>query len=118
MGNKSKSKRKLTDNVLIQIPEQFNKIVSHGLPEIASEKCPSSISERLDQNPFLYDGAIINLERIGDRYKIMLQADEVGLLSRTKADIVRNCMSLGVNYFGRIHYKKGEYYAIFIRKTT
>jgi len=117
MGSKSKSERKESDNVLIQIPEQFSKISRQGLPEVASQKCPPSIEERLEQDPLLSAGTFIHLQKTGNRFIIMLQGNEIGMLSKRNTERIIECAALGVSYTGKIILKKGEYYGIFMRQS-
>jgi len=118
MGQKSKSERKESDNVLIQTPEQFNKITKSRLPELASANCPPSIQEKLEDDPLLFNDALIYLDRFGDRFKIMLQGNQIGLLSKRNSERISDCIELGVGYIGKVYLKKGEFYATFIRKTS
>ena len=122
MGSNPKSKRKKIDAPIIRLPESFSSIIGNstkrGLPEEASEKCPPSFQERLEQSPFLRQGIKVSLSKWGDRYLIMIQGNEIGIVSKKNSQKIAQCLELGVRYAGEIVHFKGEYYARFFRETT
>jgi len=122
MGSNPKAKRKKIDAPIIRVPESFSSIVgessNRGLPEEASDKCPPSFQERLEENPILHQGIKVTLEKWGDKYSIMIQGTEVGVVSKTNSKKITQCMELGVRYAGKVINFKGEYYARFFRETN
>jgi len=121
MGSDKNYKRKLSDAPIIRVPISFSSIVgesSKGLPEIVSEICPTSFQEKLESSPYLKEGIKVFLEKKNERYSIIIQATEIGLVSKRNSIRISKCLELGVRYSGKIVITKGEFYARFFRETN
>jgi hypothetical protein len=121
MGSDPKAKRKKTDAPIIRLPESFSSILGEagkGIPELTSEKCPPSFQERLEPSPYLAKGIKVSLEKRGDRYLIMIQGTEVGMISKRNSEKISQCLELGVLYSGKLVFIRGEFYAQFFRETN
>ncbi len=120
MGSNTKSKRKRIDAPIIRVPASFSSIISessgNAKPEEASDKCPPSFQEKLEESPLLKQGIKLALSKLGDRYSIMILGEEVGLVSKRNSQKITQCLELGVAYFGEIIFYKGEYHARFFRQ--
>ena len=121
MGSDKHSKRKRSDAPIIRIPISFSSIVGEnkkGIPEIVSETCPTSFQEPVENSPFLRDGIKVFLEKRNERYAIMIQATQIGLLSKRNSLKISKCLELGVRYSGKIVIQKEQYYARFFRESN
>lgn len=119
MGSDRKAKRKNSDKPIIRLP--FSSTISgsnKGLPEIVSEKCPTSFQEKLEESPYLRDGIKISLKKRGEIYLIVIQETEIGTLSKKRSLSISNCLELGIRYSGKIIFTQGQYFARFFRETN
>lgn len=119
MGSKTTtSGRKQKDNPIIKVPRSFESIAgANGLPEQASDNCPPSFQERIEESPIVQVGIKVSLNKTGDRYAIMIQGETIGVLSKRNCNKISECLNLNVRYSGKIVKIKDEYYARFFRET-
>ena len=118
MGSHPKQKRNPKDAPIIKVPivVQSSSSFAKGLPELADEKCITSFEEFLEDSPLLKSGLAVDILQIGERFPILIQGSEIGLMSKRNTARIKECLQLKVRYIGEIIKKKDDYYARFTRQ--